>query len=269
MSEYGQILYREDGPIARLILNRPQYQNAQSRVLREELDHAFNRAMDSEATRVVVLSAAGDNFSSGHDIGTPEEKADRAARPYPSGAAGDFERTWHLNIENSLRWRDLPKPTIAQVQGYCIFGGWIIASAMDLIVASDDAKFIPGPVQYFTVPWDLGFRKAKEVLFQHKLLKAEEALELGFVNQVVPRGQLEKATDELARRIAETDPFVLRILKRSINMTQDAMGFRTAVEACYSNYLHLQLGGHIAEAADTGGSRLKLVDQALRGTSTA
>lgn len=266
MSEFDQIIYQKEPPIARVILNRPHYRNAQSRFLREEMDKAFDLAMDNDDVRVVILSGAGDHFSSGHDIGTPEEKADQQARPYSQGAAGNFERAWELNVENSLRWRDLPKPTIAEVQGYCIFGGWIIASAMDLIVASDDAKFIPGPVQYFTMPWDLGFRKAKEVLFQAKMLTAVEAHELGFVNQVVPLAQLKDRTTELALRIAETEPFVLRMLKRSINMTQDAMGFHTAVEACYSNYLHLQLGGFIGGKSN-GQERLKLVDQALRADS--
>ena len=135
--------------------------------------------------RVVILAGEGEHFSSGHDLGTPEELADRKARPWPPGPRGDFQRSWSLYVESSLRWRDLPKPTIAQVQGYCIFGGYLIASVMDLIVAADDARFLPAHLQLFTAPWDLGVRKAKEILFENRFIDAEEALEIGLVNRVV------------------------------------------------------------------------------------
>ena len=144
-------------------MHRPKYHNAQSRVLLEELDEAFDRAMDDHDVRVVVLFGSGPNWSSGHDIGTPEELADRKARPYPKGALGTYQRSWDWNVENTLRWRDLPKPTIAAVQGMCIYGGWMIASAMDLIVAADDARFIPFLFQYQCTPWDIGARRAKDV----------------------------------------------------------------------------------------------------------
>ena len=85
-----------------------------------------------------------------------------------------------------IRWRDLPKPTIAEVHGYCIFGGWLIASAMDIIIASEDALFLPSLLQYFSVPWDIGVRKAKEILFQTRFVTAREACELGFVNSLFP-----------------------------------------------------------------------------------
>ena len=250
MPEFEQILYETIGPVARVTLNRPRYLNAQSRLLREEMDDAFDLAVADEAIRVIVLAGAGEHFSSGHDLGTPEQQQDEARRPYPAGLPGQFTRTWDLNVENSLRWRELPKTTIASVQGYCIFGGWIIASAMDLIIAADDAKFLPGMVQYFSMPWDLGVRKTKQVLLEQRFVDAHEAEELGFVNRVVPRADLEAETLAWARRLAEVDPFLARMIKQSVNAAQDAMGFQQAIRAAHANYMLAQLAGTIRGPGD-------------------
>src|SRR5690606_24590429 len=139
-------------------------------------------------------SGEGDHFSAGHDLGTPEELADREARPTEEGLRGRYRRSWDNNIDKSLRWRNLTKPTIAAVQGYCIFGGWIIASSMDLIFAADDAMFLGTNFQYFTIPWDLHPREAKEILFESRFLNAQEAKELKLVNRVIPRERLEEET---------------------------------------------------------------------------
>ena len=93
------------------------------------------------------------------------------------------QRSWDWNVENTLRWRDLPKPTLAAVQGMCIYGGWMIAAAMDLIVAADDARFIPFLFQYQSVPWDIGARRAKDIMWEQRLLDAAQALEAGFVSE--------------------------------------------------------------------------------------
>jgi enoyl-CoA hydratase len=136
-----------------------------------------------------------------------------------------------------LRWRDLPKPTIAQVHGWCIYGGWLIASAMDLIVAADDARFMTNLLQYFPLPFDVGPRKAKELLFDNRVIGAQEALELGFVNRVVPRDRLEQETMALAERIAGNPSFFLRMAKLAVNQAQDAMGFHSALQGAHSHYL--------------------------------
>lgn len=266
MSDYGQVTYEKLDRVARVTMNRPRYRNAQSRVLREELDRAFGEAMADQDVRVVVLAGAGDHFSSGHDLGTPEEAEDMKLRPYADGMSGQYERSWALNVENSLRWRELPKPTIAQVQGYCIYGGWIIASAMDLIVAADDAQFLPAHFQYFSVPWDLGTRKTKEILWQGQFVDAAQALELGFVNHVVPRSDLEAETLALAGRIARMDPFVARMIKFSVNQMQDEMGFRTSVRAAHSAYMLMQMSGRVRPPGDeeAGIRRLPGVGRALR-----
>ena len=152
--------------------------------------------------RVIILGAAGDTFSSGHDIGTPEEKEDMRRRPFPKGVRGEYALSRYLFLDTTLRWRDLDKPTIAQVQGMCIFGGWMFAAAMDLIVASDDAKFLPALMQYFSIPWDIPIRKAKEAMFRSRFIDAEEACRSGFVNLVVPRERLEEETLAFAKEIA-------------------------------------------------------------------
>jgi enoyl-CoA hydratase len=237
------VLYERVGPVAKVTMNRPKYHNAQSRVLLEELDEALAEAMADHDVRVVVLFGEGDNWSSGHDIGTPEELADRKARPYPEGVVGTHQRSWDWNVENTLRWRDLPKPTLAAVQGMCIYGGWMIASAMDLIVAADDAKFIPFLFQYQSVPWDLGARRAKDLMWEQGLLDATQAAELGFVSEVWPRAEMAERAMAKAERIAQLNPVVAQMIKHQVNDAQDHMGFRTAIAAGHQHYLIASLGG--------------------------
>lgn len=266
MSSYEQIRYETSGRIARITTNRPRYHNAQSRRLLEELDAAFEEAVQDGEVRAIILAGEGEHFSSGHDIGTQEELEDRKQRPYPEGRRGRYQRSWDLFVEKSLRWRNLPKPTIAQVQGLCIYGGWIIASAMDLIVASDDARFLPAHFQYFSVPWDLGPRKTKEILWQARFVNAQEAMELGLVSRVVPRDQLESATNELAESIAKMDTFTARMIKFSVNQMQDAMGFSTSVRAAHANYMLLEQSRDSEIPRDQKGRpRLPGVERSLKG----
>ena len=236
--EYQHIIY-QPGKVARVILNRPRYMNAQSRLMRDEMDDAFARAAEDDEVGVIVLSGAGDHFSSGHDLGTPEEIADRRERGYPTDRFGRYRRVRATTLENSLRWRNLPKPTIAMVHGYCIFGGWIFAAAMDIVFASEDALFLPSHVQYFSIPWDIGPRKAKEVLFEHRFMTAWEAYRHGLVNRVFPGEKLEEETLAYAQRVADNwtrDPIRLRTFKFSINHMMDTMGFTAELEAAYQSY---------------------------------
>ncbi|MEZ4492132.1 MAG: enoyl-CoA hydratase-related protein [Dehalococcoidia bacterium] len=237
MPDYTQIRYEMDGKVARLVLNRPQYRNAQSRVLLEELDDAFLRAGDDDEVNVIVLMGAGDNFSAGHDLGTPEELADKEARPYQEGLRGRYKRSWELNVAKTLRWRNVPKPTIAAVQGYCIFGGWIISSACDVVFAASDAKFLPTNFQYFSVPWDIHPRKAKAILFESRFIDAEEAEELGYVDRIFAPEKLDGETMAYAHRVAENDPFQLRMIKMAVNQVQDTQGFGAHIQAAHSNYM--------------------------------
>jgi len=259
------VLYERVGRVAVVTMNRPQYRNAQSRVLLEELDEAFAQAMADHDVRVAVLFGAGEHWSSGHDIGTPEEIADREARPYAPGVVGVHQRSWDWNVDNTMRWRDLPKPTIAAVQGRCIYGGWMIAAAMDLIVASDDARFMPGLFQFQSTPWDIGARRAKDILWEYGDLDARAAQELGFVSEVVPREQLTDAAMAKAERIARLDPIVSQSIKRQVNDAQDAQGFRAAIAAGHSTYVLASLGGAFFSKDQPFGSRKRMPGLEDRG----
>jgi enoyl-CoA hydratase len=166
----------------------------------------------------------------------------------------------------SLRWRGIPKPTIAMVHGYCIFGGWLIASTMDLVFASEDAMFLPSNLQFFTVPWELGVKKAKEVLFESRFLTAKEAQEYGFVNRVFPREKLEEETLAYARRVADTDPLRLATSKFLCNQAQDLMGYTNAAISGFQTYSIgiLDSTPEQIEAMKHGKRRLDAVDLALK-----
>ena len=265
MPEYKQIIYDKQETVVRVKMNRPQFRNAQSRILLEELDSAFKEAVADNEIRVIILSGEGDHFSSGHDLGTPDQKEDEAKRPYASGIMGEYQREWEQFHDMGVRWRDLPKPTIAEVQGYCIFGGWLIASAMDIIVAADDTLFLPSLLQYFSVPWDLGVRKAKEILFQMRFVTAREACDLGFVNLITPREKLQEETQKLAERISESDPIFTRLAKLSINQVQDGAGFRVAVQSAFSNFMIFHQAGLVRtdKEKEEGKRSLSRVDRAF------
>jgi enoyl-CoA hydratase len=268
MASYAQLLYEKIERIGRITLNRPRYRNAQSTVLLKELDRAFEEAALDPAIKVVILAGAGEHFSAGHDLGTPDERENPNSYFNTKGLANRHIRSWEIFLDNTLRWRNLPKPTIAQVQGFCIFGGYMFASAMDLIVASEDAMFLPSITQYFTAPWDVGVRKAKEILFQSRFIDAQEGLRTGLVNLVVSRAELEKETLALASRIAETDGFTLRMLKFAINNAQDEMGFHTAVRNAHSHHFLTRVQEYASwdKGEGRGPKRMPGVEQALRKT---
>lgn len=239
--DYQEIIY-EPGKVARVILNRPRYYNAQSYLMREEMEDAFNRAVADDTVGAIVLTGAGDHFSAGHDIGTREDGEYRDAHGHSRKIPDRHHRYKDMReicLENTMRWRNLPKPTIAMVRGYCIFGGWMFASAMDVIFSAEDAMFLPGAVQYFPVPYDLSPRKAKEILFEHRFITPWEAYEYGFVNRVFPAEKLEEETMAYAGRVADNylhNPLWVRLTKFSINHMMDAAGFTDEMEAHYNAY---------------------------------
>ena len=238
------LLWERFGAVLRITTNRPHVLNAQSRVMIEELDEAFRRAAEDPEIRAIVVAGAGKHFSAGHDLGSAEERADQDVRPRGERFPEEYAHLSRLYLEATMRWRDVPKPTIAQVQGYCIMGGLMLATACDLIIASEDAQFADrsvgwggAHVQYFTLPWEVGPRKAKELLFTGEFLLAAEAERRGLVNRVVARERLEAETMELAQRIAEQDPFGVAMAKRSVNDTLDIQGQRQAIDVSFKNYM--------------------------------
>ncbi len=258
------VRYERDGQIAIIALDRPRYRNAQSWRLLDELDHALDRAQDDREVQVVVVKGEGGHFSAGHDLGTPEQIEDYKRREIPPVGIEEYEAFRKYNLDLTLKWRNLPKPTIAMVQGYCIYGGWMIAAAMDVIFASPDARFLAGQVEYFSIPFDVGFRKAKELLFESRFIDAEEARTLGFVNRVYPADALEKETLAWAGRVAESGYGNLRMAKLAVNKMHDLVGFTAAMEAAFADYLVVaRMGGHPQKPPKE--RRLGGVDLAVRG----
>ena len=237
MTDYKFIRYDVEEHIARITLDRERYRNVQSTEMLHELNHAILRAGADIAIRVIVLFAVGDHFSAGHDLGTPEEMAWRERNPMQEGTRGFYDRTWSLYVDMHLAWRNVGKPMLAAVQGYCIFGGWMVASTADIIFAAEDAMFLGSLFQYFAIPYDIHPRRAKELLFQGRFINGAQACELGLVNRVAARDRLEGETMEYARDVAQNDPFEMRMIKLAVNQAQDQQGFTAFIHAAHSMYM--------------------------------
>ena len=255
------VTYEVHGSTAIVTMNRPEFRNAQNSAMTYGLDRAFVRAVEDDRVKVIILAGAGKHFSAGHDIGTPGRDVDAH---YDNGAViwwdhlgrqgGDarYAREMEVYLGMCRRWRDIPKPIIASIQGACIAGGLMLAFVCDLIVASDDAFFadpvvrmgIPG-VEYFAHPWVFGSRFAKECLYTGDRFTAETAMRVGFVNKIVERDDLRAQTLLLAERIALMPTFGLALAKRAINQCEDAMGLRVGMESVFG--LHHFAHAHNAE----------------------
>jgi enoyl-CoA hydratase len=255
------VTYEVRGPVAVVTLNRPQYSNAQNSKVTYALDAAFVRAVDDDEVKVIVLAGNGKHFSGGHDIGTPgrdiDESFERKAVIWwdhvdKQGVDARLARESEVYLGMCRRWREIPKPMIAMVQGACIAGGLMLAWSCDFIVASDDAFFadpvvrmgIPG-VEYFAHPWVMNPRAAKEFLYTGGRFTAERAHALGMVNHVVPRADLERTVLEMAERIAGMPRFGLALTKKAINQAEDLMGLRTGMDSVFG--LHHAAHSHNAE----------------------
>jgi enoyl-CoA hydratase len=269
--EYRHLVYslHHDGAVARIMLNRPRYRNAQHRPLLVELDEAFGRTEADDQVRAVILGGAGPAFSSGHDMGTQEHRQERDPGPeqHPTrringgsrlGAERRSLQEWHYFFHNTLRWRNLRKITIAQVHGPVYSAGLMLAWACDLIVAAESTTFadVVGTrlgmcgVEYFGHPWEFGPRKAKELLLTGDSLTAGEAHALGMVSKIFPDHELESLTLEFAERIARIPTMTSLLIKESVNQAVDAMGFSAALNAAFT--LHQLNHAHWAEV--TGGT---------------
>jgi enoyl-CoA hydratase len=249
MNNLGHTKYEVDGPIAIISLDRADKANAVDRQTLDEMDACFTTAAEDRDVRVIVLRAEGKHFSSGHDMtasndaigddADPEKAKDSRGLDWEERgleAIYEFERVHYLGY--SRKWRDIPKPTIAAVQGACIAGGLMLCWPCDLIIAADNAHFSDpvlrmgiGGVEYHGHTWELGPRKAKEMLFTARRFSAEESEKLGMVNRVVPLDELMDQTMALAREIAEMHPFALTQAKRIVNQTQDIQGFYNALQS--------------------------------------
>ncbi|WP_034508622.1 enoyl-CoA hydratase [Blastococcus sp. URHD0036] len=259
----------DDGAIVRITLDRVRTRNAQSRGLLVELGEAFERAEADDGVRVVILCGAGPMFSSGHDLGSREAIAEQTPGPglHPSyginggtrvGAENRMLQEWHYFFQNTLRWRNLRKVTVAQVHGQVFAAGLMLSWACDFITAAEDATFadVVGTrlgmcgLEYFGHPWEFGPRKAKELLMTGDSIGADEAHALGMVSKVFPEEDLGARTLDFARRLAAIPTMSALLIKESVNQSVDNMGFHNALQACFT--IHQLNHSHWAELHDDG-----------------
>jgi enoyl-CoA hydratase len=271
MPEYKFVTYEEldEGRIVRILLNRPKTRNAQNRGLLVDLNDAFLEAEKDDNVRVVILGGMGPMFSSGHDLGSKEQMAEYTPGPDQhitartnggtrEGAEKRMLQEWHYFYQNTLRWRNLRKITVAQVHGTVYAAGLMLMWACDLIVAADTVQFAD-PVgvrlgmcgmEYFAHPWEFGPRRAKELMLTGDSISVEEAHEIGMVSKIFEEDKLAERTLEFARRIAERPTVTSLLIKESVNQSVDNMGFQNALQACFT--LHQLNHSHWAEVNEDG-----------------
>ena len=244
---FKQIRYERPAErVARITLAREDTRNAQDRAMLYEINTALDIAMHDDEVRVVILAADGPHFSSGHHLMDQSKIGDHGPPVMGvggydlPGAEGYMAQELEVYLGFCWRWRNLPKPTIAQVQGKVIAGGLMLVWPFDLIVASEDAQFSDpvvafgvNGVEFFAHAYELGHRKAKELLFTGDSIGAAEAKTLGMVNQVVKREALESYTLAMAERIAKRPSIGLKLAKMSVNQSQEAQGLWNAVQSAF------------------------------------
>ena len=260
------ILYAVEDGVAWITMNRPSFNNAQNGQMTYALDDAFIRATNDDAVKCIVLAGNGKHFSAGHDIGTPgrdlHHEFDKRLMiaPHTNKPAAEllYTREQEQYLGMCRRWRDIPKPTIAMVQGACIAGGLMLAWICDLIVASDDAFFqdpvvplmgIPG-VEYFAHAYELPPRVAKEFLLLGERMPAARAEQFGMVNKVVPREQLREATAAWAGKLASGSRLGNWLTKQAVNHVEELRGKRSAMDAVF----HMHHFAHAQNDLVTGDS---------------
>ena len=225
------VLYAVDGPIGTVTINRGDKLNAISPELKKRLMERLHEADRDPATRVVVLRAEGRSFSAGYDIGPSPARAARKGNAL----------AWHESLTDDVAlemtpW-DMVKPVIASVQGHCLGGGCELVMMCDLTIAAADALFGEPEIRFSNVgpalimPFIIGLKRARELLYFGDPIDAQTALQYGMVNRVVPRDELVATTMKVAKRLALIAPEALAATKLAINRGADAAGFRNAIRA--------------------------------------
>ena len=280
--EQDIVLYEAREGVAWITMNRPQYHNAQNGKMTYLLDDAFKKAVADDEVKAIVLRGEGKHFSAGHDIGTPGRDVhlsqDRVTMWYDHADKEGGEFLYVREAEAYLgmcrRWREIPKPTIAAVQGACIAGGLMLAWVCDLIVATDDAYFsdpvvrmgIPG-VEYFAHPYELNPRIAKEFLFTGNKMGAERAYQMGMVNQVSTRDTLMADVEALAMKIAAMPRLGLALTKQAINNVEELQGKRSAMEAAFAWHHFTHVHNDLTTGNKLGGMDAKSMAKANKEDS--
>ncbi len=225
------VTYATDGRVGIITLNRPDKLNAISVELKKRLVERFHEADRDPATSVVVLRAEGRSFSAGYDISPNPARAERKGNAL----------AWHESLSDDVAleitpW-DMRKPVVAAVQGHCLGGGCELVMMCDITIAADDAMFGEPEIRFSNVgpalimPFVIGQKRARELLYLGDMIDAPTALAWGMVNRVVPRAELETAAMKFARRMALISPEALMGTKLALSRGADAAGFRNAIRA--------------------------------------
>ncbi|HEX4202884.1 MAG TPA: 1,4-dihydroxy-2-naphthoyl-CoA synthase [Ktedonobacteraceae bacterium] len=223
VGEYTDIIYAKAEGIAKITINRPEVRNAFRPETLTELIDAFNDCREDPEVGVVILTGQGDQaFCSG---------GDQRVRGHGGYVGKDgVPRLNALDLQKSIKY--LPKPVIAMVAGYAIGGGNVLQLMCDLTIAADNARFgQTGPrVGSFDAGWGatylarvIGHKKAREVWYLCRQYSAQEALDMGWINTVVPLAQLEEETVKWAKEMLEKSPIALRFLKAAFNADTDGL----------------------------------------------
>lgn len=237
---YHEVEYSVAEKIAEVQLNKPETMNAISPTMEEELQDALSRADADPEVKVIVLTAAGDHFSSGYDIGAIDP-----ARPEKMGAIDphgdsveDYLTYWYRwdqqSVENVMRLWRLEKPVISSVQGYVMGGGFWYQLATDLTVAADNAVFAQPEVRHVSNTSYLfaalaGWKNASRYALTGDHFDAQEALRMGVVNEVVPKAELREKTWQLAHRLTLVPMASLRLNKAITMAGLQASGVGSAM----------------------------------------
>ncbi|MBS4210874.1 MULTISPECIES: enoyl-CoA hydratase [Neobacillus] len=236
--DFETIVYKEspDEGIAWVTMNRPQKRNAINKKMILEMGEAFRQAEKNDDIRVIIFNGEGPCFSAGHDLSAEEQ--------YPSTSEERiiWERKYYF--DEIMYLRNIRKPLISQVHSYCIAAGLVLALMADIVIVSEDAVFNDPVVrmgansqEVMILPWVVGEKKAKELLFTGDSLTAHEAFRLGMINQVVPREELDTAVYEMAKKVALMPPMAVSLVKESINNTLDNMGFTNSMKMHFASHL--------------------------------
>lgn len=251
MSAEEVVLVEDRGPVRRIVLNRPRARNAQSAAVLRGLHAAVDAAAASPDVRVVVLEGAGPSFSAGHDL--KEIVVNEEYRRNTETVEGRLWQELDLFVGPVEALRALRVPTICRVQGHCIAASLMLVAACDLVVAAEDATFSSrvtetmgaADVELPSLAWELGTRRAKQLLWAGESLSAAQALELGLVNWVVPNDELDARVDAVAERLVAVPREALALSKLSFRFLEDRRGYAAAADY---HFLAHQLSHHTTDA---------------------
>ncbi len=255
-----EILVEDDGPVRRIVLNRPAARNAQNAALLRALEAACLDTARTESVRVVVLAGNGPSFSAGHDL--KEAVVNPEYRANLETAEGRLWQEADLFVRPIEALRDLRVPTIARVQGHCLAASLMLIGAVDLVVAAEDAVFASrvtrdmgaADVELPSLAWALGERRAKQLLWTSAALSATDAQAQGLVNWVVPEAELDAKVSEVAASLLEVPREALALSKLSLRFMEDRRG---RADASAYHFMAHQLSHQTSDAQALLDARLR------------